>query len=78
MLDAGDLLQRQRVGMGVHRAAHQQIAADLAAGRIGQRLVDPQLVQPRAAFEVEVVQQVDDHVAGRRDEVVVPATGRCC
>ena len=50
-------------------AADEQVAADLAAGRIGQRLVDPQLVKPGAAFEMEVVQQVDDHIAGRRDEV---------
>ena len=42
----------------MHGAAHQQIAADLAAGRLGQRLVDAQLVEARAAFEVEFVQEV--------------------
>ena len=59
-LDAGEVLQRQRIGVGVDRAAHQQIAADFAPGRVGQRLIDAQLVQPRAAFEMEIVQ------AGRR------------
>ena len=77
-LDAGDLLQRQRVGVGMDGAAHEQIAADLATGRIGQGLVDAQLVQPGAAFEMEIVQQIDDDIAGRGDEVVVPGLRRCC
>ena len=77
-LDAGDLLQRQRISVGVNRAAHQQIAADFAAGRIGQRLVDAQLVQPCAAFQMEIVQQVDDDIAGRGDEILVPGLRRCC
>ncbi len=70
--DAGEILQGQRIGVRMNAAAHQQVAADFTAGRIGQRLVDAQLVQARAAFEMEVVQQVEDHVPRRGDEIHVP------
>ena len=56
----------------MHGAAHQQIAADLAAGGLGHGLVDAQLVDARTAFEVEIVQQVDDHVARGRHHVDIP------
>ena len=58
--------------MGVNGAADEKVAADFAAGRIRQGLVDAQLVQAGAAFEMEVVQEVDDDVARRGDEVLVP------
>lgn len=58
--------------MRVDGAAHQEVSADLAAGGIGQGLVDPQLVQARSAFQMEIVQQIRDDIARRGDEVVVP------
>ena len=64
--------QRQRVGMRMHRTAHQQVAAHLAAGGLGHRLVHAQLVDSRAAFQVKIVQQVDDHVTCRGHHIHVP------
>jgi hypothetical protein len=61
--------------MRVHGAADQEIAADLAAGGIAERLIDTQLVQTCPALQVEVVQQIDDHVAGGRHHVGIPAHG---
>ena len=58
--------------MSMDPTAHQKIAADFAAGRIGQRLVNAQLVKASAALKVKIVQQVDDDVAGRRHEVHIP------
>ena len=71
-LHAGNLLERQRIGVGMDGTAHEQIAADLASGRIGQRLVDAQLMQARAAFEMEVVEEVGHDIACRRDEIIAP------
>ena len=42
--------------MRMHGAADEKIAAHLAPGRIAQRLVNPQLVESGAAFEVEIMQ----------------------
>ena len=52
--DPSQLLQHQCIGMGVNRSTHEQIAANLAAGRLGRRLVDAQLVNTGGAFEMEV------------------------
>ena len=71
-VDAGDLFKCQSVGVSVNRPANQQIAADFAARRIGKRFIDPELVETRPAFQVEVVEQIDDDIARRRDEIVVP------
>ena len=58
--------------MSMDTTAHQKIAADFAAGRIGQRLVHAQLVEASAALKVKIVQQVDDDVSGRRHEIHIP------
>ena len=63
----------KRIGMRVDRAPDEQVAADLTPCRIGEGFVDAQLVQARAAFEMEIMQQVEDDVARRRDEILVPA-----
>ena len=68
----GQLLQRERVGVRVHGAAHQQVGADLAPGLLGHGLVDAQLVEASAALEVEVEQHVHDDVAGGGHEGAVP------
>jgi hypothetical protein len=71
-VEAGDIFQRQGIGVGVDRTARQQVAADFAPGRVGEGFIDPQLVQPRPAFKMEVVKQVEDDITRRGDKVVVP------
>ena len=70
--DAGQLLDGQRVSVGVHAAANQQIAADFTAGRLGHRLVDAHFMQAGATLQMEVVQQIHDHIAAGGHEVHVP------
>jgi hypothetical protein len=62
----------QRVGMRMDRATDQQIAADFPADRIGQCLVDAQLMKPRSALQMEVVEQIENDVARRGHEIHVP------
>jgi hypothetical protein len=56
----------------VHAAAHEQVARQRARRRMLDHLVDLELVVARAGLEEEVVREVLDEVAGRRDVVAGP------
>jgi hypothetical protein len=58
--------------MRVHTAAHQKISAYFTGGGVAHRLINAELVESRAAFEMEIVQEIEDHITRRRHEVHVP------
>ena len=66
------MLQRQRISVSVNRTSDKQIATDFTPRGIGNRFIDPQLVKACAAFEMEIVKQVENHVAGGGDKILVP------
>ena len=55
--------ERLRVGDDMHAAAHQQVSDRRARHRVIGGLVGADLARPRAAFQEEVVQQVELEVA---------------
>ncbi len=69
---AGEPLYRPRVGHLVDAAAHEQVARQRPRRRVVDHLVDLELVVARAGLEKEVVGEVLDEIARRRDVVAVP------
>ena len=57
----------------MHPSANKKIAEHGAGGGIVCHLVDAELLRPRAVLEEEVVQKIQDQVAGGEDIVAGPA-----